>query len=201
MIETEKQKREKIEEMREEIESYGFFIEKVNPDNIWELNEEEFNEVLKGMDTGLIEQIKEHEIPLFYSKLGNFYPFLEGEAVDFFEFLENYRQQMREWYKAEEDFFEDCEEAETIYKIYHELFDMEEEQLDSWYDNEFDSLSWREVYLAKANNVVFLLDEGGYGNDIAIIDTDWDVNKIVKRLKEGEPLHKICKSFVCLRRC
>lgn len=195
------QKREEIEAVKEEIESYGFFIEKVNPDNVWELEEEEFNEVLKGVNQEIIEQIKEHEIPLFYTKLGNFYPFLEGEAVDFFEFLENYRQQMREWYKREEDFFEDYEEAETIYKIYSEMYDMEEEQIASWHDNELDSLSWREVYLSKANNVVFLIDEGGYGNDIAIMDPEWDVNDIVKRLQAGEPLHKICKSFVCLRRC
>lgn len=185
-----------IEAVKEEIESYGAFIETVNPDNIWELEEEEFNEVLKGLNKEIIEQIKEHEIPLFYTKLGSFYPFLEGEAGDFFEFLENYKEELRDWYKREEDFFEDYEEAETIYKIYQELFDMEEEKVDSWYDNELDSLSWREVYLAKGNGTVFIIDAGGYGDDIAIMDPEWDINEIVDRLKEGEPLHKILPSLL-----
>ena len=191
MIETEKQKREKIEEMREEIESYGFFIEKVNQENIWEGGEEDFQRLTDELPPEIVKEIKEHEIPLFYSKLGSFYPFLEGEAVDFFEFLENYRQQMREWYKAEEDFFMDYESAESIFHVYSEMFDMEEEQIDSWYDNELDSLSWREVYISKGNGTVFLIDEGGYGTDIAIIDPESDVNNIVKRLKSGEPLQKI----------
>jgi hypothetical protein len=180
-----------IEEVKEEIENYGFFIEKVNPDNIWEVNEEEFNEVLKGLNQEIIEQIKEHEIPLFYTKLGSFYPFLEAETEDFFEFLQNYRQEMRDWYKREEDFFMDYESAETIYHIYCELFDMEDEEIDSWYDNEFDSCSWRSVYISKANGTVFLIDAGGYGDDIAIMDEDQSINEIVKRLKEGEPLRKI----------
>ncbi|AXN53383.1 hypothetical protein M1M16_gp02 [Methanobacterium virus Drs3] len=183
--------KQEIEEVKEEIESYGFFIQKVNPENIWEANEEEFNEVLKGMDTGLIEQIKKWEIPLFYTKLGNFYPFLEHKTEDFFEFLQNYKEELRDWYKSEEDFFMDYESAETIYHIYCELFDMEDEEVDSWYDNEFDSCSWRSVYISKANDTVFLIDAGGYGDDIIIMDPEWDINEIVKRLKEGEPLHKI----------
>lgn len=183
--------KQEIEEIKEEIESYGAFIETVNPDNIWELEEEEFNEVLKGMDPGLIEQIKKHEIPLFYTKLGSFYPFLEHEGGDFFEFLQNYKEELRDWYKREEEFFEDYEEAETIYKIYHELFDMEEEKVDSWYDNEFDTLSWREVYLSKGNGTVFIIDAGGYGDDIAIMDPESDITDIVERLKGGEPLRKI----------
>lgn len=190
------QKREKIEDLKEEIESYGFFIETVNPDNIWEGGEEDFQRLTEELPPEIVKEIKEHEIPLFYTKLGSFYPFLEGEAEDFFEFLENYRKEMRDWYKAEEDFFEDYEEAETIYKIYHELFDMEEEQIDSWYDNELDSLSWREVYISKGNGVTFLIDEGGYGTDIAIMDPEWDITNIVDRLKEGEPLHKILQSLV-----
>jgi len=186
------QKREEIEEVKEEIESYGFFIKKINPDNIWEVDEEEFNEVLKGLDTGLIEQIKKWEIPLFYSELVSFYPFLEHETEDFFEFLQNYKEEMRGWYERELDLFEDYEEAETIYHVYCELFDMEEEEIASWYDNELDTLSWRTVYLAKTNGTVFLRDVGGYGrDDIAIIDPETDITDIVERLKGGERLHKI----------
>lgn len=194
-------KMEEIEEVKEEIESYGAFIETVNPDNIWEVNEEDFQRLTEELTPEIVKEIKKWEIPLFYTKLGNFYPFLEHKTEDFFEFLQKYKEELRDWYKREECFFEDYESAESIYKIYHELFDMEEEQIDSWYDNELDSLSWREVYISKANGVVFLIDEGGYGTDIAIIYPEWDITNIVKRLKEGEPLHKICKSFVCLRRC
>ena len=184
------QKREEIEDLKEEIESYGFFIEKVNPDNVWELEEEEFNEVLKGLNQEIIEQIRKHEIPLFYTKLGSFYPFLEHKTEDFLEFLENYRQEMRDWYKRELDAFENYEEAESIYKIYCELFDMQEEKVDSWYQDEFDTCSWREVYISKGNGVVFLRDVGGYGDDIIIMNTEWDINEIIEKLKAGEPLYR-----------
>ncbi len=98
-----------VENAVKEIEVYAERIETLNPENIGEVEEEEFKEILKGVDTGLIEQIKKHEIPLFYSELGYFYPFLEHdlEAVDFFEFLESYRQEMRDWYNRELDFFKD----------------------------------------------------------------------------------------------
>jgi hypothetical protein len=62
--------------VKEEIESYAFGIEKMNPDNIWEVEGEEVQRVTKGLDRGLIEQIKKWKIPLFYSGLGYFYPFL-----------------------------------------------------------------------------------------------------------------------------
>jgi len=190
------QKREEIEEVKEEIESYGFFIEKVNPDNVWELEEEEFNEVLKGLNQEIIEQIRKHEITLFYSGLGYFYPFLEHKTEDFLEFLENYRKEMRDWYKRELDAFENYEEAESIYKIYNEMYDMKEEQIASWYQDEFDTCSWREVYISKANGVVFLRDVGGYGDDIIIMDPEWDINEIIEKLKAGEPLYRFSQGLV-----
>lgn len=180
-----------IEEVKEEIETYVFNIEKLNPDNIWEVEEEDFQRLTDGLAPEIVEQIKEHGIPLFYSKLGSFYPFLEAKTEDFFEFLQKYKEELRDWYKREEDLFRDYECAESIYNIYCEMFNMEEEQIDSWYDNELDSLSWREVYISKGNGVTFLIDEGGYDTDIAIIDPESDVNNIVKRLKSGEPLQKI----------
>lgn len=183
--------KQEIEAVKEEIESYGAFIETVNPDNIWEANEEDFQRLTDELPPEIVKEIKQWEIPLFYTKLGNFYPFLEGEAVDFFEFLQNYKEELRDWYKREEDFFEDYEEAESIFHVYCELFDMEEEQIAFWYQDELDSCSWREVYTSKANGVTFLIDAGGYGTDIAILDPEWDVNNIVKRLKEGEPLRRI----------
>lgn len=183
-------KMEEIEDLKEEIESYGAFIETVNPDNIWELEEEEFNEVLKGVNQEIIEQIIKNRISLFYTKLGNFYPFLEHKTENFIEFLQKYKEELRDWYKREECAFENYESAESIYKIYHELFDMEEKEVASWYDNELDTLSWREVYLSKGNGVTFLRDVGGYGDDIIIMDPEWDINEIVEKLKEGEPLYR-----------
>ena len=184
-----------IEEMKEQIEFYAESIEKINPENIWEMNVEEFNEVTNVLTLEIVEQTIKNRIKLFYSKLGSFYPFLEAKAVDFFEFLQKYKEEMQDWYHRELEAFEENESIESVYKIYCELFDMKEEKVDSWYDNEFDSCSWREVYLSKANNVVFLIDEGGYGNDIAILDPEWDVNDIVKRLKAGEPLRKILNDY------
>lgn len=183
--------KQEIEELKEEIEVYAESIETLNPENIWEMNREEFNEVTNVLTLEIVEQIIKNKIKLFYSKVVGFYPFLEHETNYFKEFLERYRQEMRDWYHRELEFFEDYESAESIYKIYCELFDMKEEQIAYWYDNEFDSLSWRSVYISKGNGVTFLIDEGGYGDDIVIMDPEMDITDIVERLKAGEPLRKI----------
>lgn len=182
--------KQEIEEMKEAIEVYAESIEKINPENIWEMNLEEFNEVTNVLTLEIVEQIIKNRIPLFYSKVVGFYPFLEHEADYFKEFLERYRQEMRDWYHRELEFFEENESIESVYKIYCELFDMEVEEVDSWYDNEFDTCSWRSVYLSKANGTVFLRDVGGYGDDIIIMDPEWDINEIIEKLKGGEPLYR-----------
>lgn len=179
-----------IEELKDEIELYAERIEKLNPENIDELEEDEFETLTDVLEPGIIEQIKKHEINLFYSKLGSFYPYLETETDNLKQFLENYKNEIITWYDNELEAFE--ADAETVYNVYSEIFEMEEEEIASWYDDELDTCSWRTVYLSKANGVEFFRDVGGYGDVIRFMDEDMSINDIVDRLRAGET---ICEIF------
>lgn len=185
----------KIEKVRDEIKAIAGDIEILNEHNLEE--DEDYCDLINyaGLTAEEKQELIKHNVILYTSPHFNFY----GEYGinmddDLNKFLENIKIGMEAWKDDELNKFLELEITDKEkFEILETVEGHESEKREYWLDDEFDTISWNEVYIVKFPDLelTFLQHLGGWRGGIMEIEDEKDADLIIKTLKKGENIQDL----------